>query len=315
MFEELWPDASDKPYDESLGELSDALSNCDSVIIGAGSGLSTAAGYLYAGEIMDRYFRDFQEVYHIRDMYSGGFYPFPTRGEYWAWWSRHIWLNRYRPIPNDLYERLLDLVRGKDYFVLTTNVDHCFQRAGFDKSRLFYTQGDYGLFQSVSPGGAARYKTYDNETIVRQMLLSQGWEITPDNMLKIPAGGNIRMTIDTSLIPVCPDDGEDMVPNLRSDDTFVEDAGWHEAATRYNAFLERHENRHILYLELGVGNNTPVIIKFPFWRQTLENKNAVYACINKGAAIAPPKIRNRSILIDADIYQVVRDLQKNRMRS
>ena len=297
-----------KTYDEDIARLKDALSSCDAVVIGAGAGLSTAAGFRYSGEIFERYFRDFKEKYSIRDIYSGGFYPFPSETEYWAWWSRHIWINRYVPMPGNLYGRLLEKVKDREYFVITTNVDHCFQRAGFDKERLFYTQGDYGLFQSCNPHGASQGKTYDNEESVRRMLLSQGFVIEADGTLLIPEKAEIRMSIDPELIPVCPDDGERMVPNLRSDDTFVEDEGWQKAARRYAGFLQRYRGGKVLFLELGVGGNTPVIIKYPFWRYTAENANAVYACINMGEAVAPQEIMDRSILLDEDIAKCVEDL-------
>lgn len=307
----------------STAALREALNEADAVIIGAGSGLSTAAGFTYSGDRFERYFGDFAARFGIRDIYSGGFYPFPDAETFWAWWSRHIWVNRYAPVPTDLYERLLQAVQAKDYFVLTTNVDHCFQRVGFAKDRLFYTQGDYGLFQSVRPHGPSRGKTYDNEETVRQMVLSQGFEIAPDGNLRIPEGKEIRMTIDPALIPTCPDDGGPVTMNLRSDDTFVEDAGWHAAAARYGDFLARHGieargfftadsrakvNRDydgkILFLELGVGANTPGIIKYPFWQMTYDCENAVYACLNKGESFAPEEIRDRSICIDGDMMEI-----------
>lgn len=284
------------------------LDEADTVIIGAGSGLSTAAVYTYSGERFNTYFSDFAEKYKIQDIYSGGFYPFPDMETYWAWWSRHIWVNRYVPIPNDTYDRLYDLVKDKDYFVLTTNVDHCFQRSGFDKKRLFYTQGDYGLLQSSNPHGASAHKTYDNEEICRKMLLAQGFEIGEDNSLIIPEGADIRMQIPTELVPYCPDDGELMTTNLRADDTFVEDEGWHQAAERYTEFLRRHEGTKTVFLETAVGFNTPVIIKYPVWQYTDQNDNATYACINMREALAPRQIQDRSILIDGDIREAVADL-------
>ena len=287
--------------------LREALDECDAVVIGAGSGLSTAAGYRYTGDIFEKYFGDFGEKYGIRDIYSGGFYPFPSMEEYWAWWSRHIWVNRYAPIPNDLYERLLKLVKDKDYFVITTNVDHCFQRAGFDKKRLFYTQGDYGLLQSSRPRGASADKTYDNETIIRQMILAQGFEIGTSGELIVPKGVTLKMAVPADMIPYCPDDGELMTTNLRADDRFVEDEGWHLAAERYSNFL-RTRGGKILFLELGVGANTPGIIKYPFWRFVAEDDNAVYVCINKGEAYAPDEIRDRSICIDGDIGEIMNEL-------
>lgn len=267
---------------EQLGK---ALAQADHVLIGAGAGLSSAAGLLYSGERFERYFSDFQEKYGISDMYSGGFYPFETPEERWAWWSRHIWVNRYEPGATSVYKRLLELVTDKDHFVITTNVDHQFQLAGFDKNRLFYTQGDYGLFQCSRPCAQV---TYDNEEIVRKMVEQQ-------RDMKVPS----------ELIPRCPRCGEPLTTNLRVDETFVEDPGWHEAARRYRDFLDRTKGSRMLLLELGVGNNTPGIIKYPFWQMALENENAVYACLNLGGAYAPKEIEARSIVIDADISAVL----------
>lgn len=289
--------ASTRTCSQELDRLAAALERCDAVVIGAGSGLSTAAGLTYTGERLQRYFADFVARYGFADMYSGGFFPFRTEEERWAYWSRYIWINRYAPLPSDLYQRLLALVADKDYFVLTTNVDHCFQRAGFGKQRLFYTQGDYGLWQCSEPCHA---KTYDNCAIVRQMVEAQGWRIAPDGELLPPEEGAApKRFIPTSLIPHCPVCGKPLTMNLRCDDTFVEDAGWHAAAARYQDFLRRHRRRRVLYLEIGVGGNTPVIIKFPFWRMTAENPLATYACVNPGEALAPTQIADRSILIDA----------------
>lgn len=265
------------------------LDEADTVIIGAGSGLSTAAGYTYSGERFNTYFSDFAEKYKIQDIYSGGFYPFPDMETYWAWWSRHIWVNRYVPIPNDTYDRLYDLVKDKDYFVLTTNVDHCFQRSGFDKKRLFYTQGDYGLLQSSNPHGASAHKTYDNSLI-------------------IPEGADIRMRIPTELVPYCPDDGELMTTNLRADDTFVEDEGWHQAAERYTEFLRRHEGTKTVFLETAVGFNTPGIVKFSFWKMTGEWPDATYVCLNQGQAYAPDEIKEKSICINGDLKEILAEL-------
>lgn len=261
------------------------LAETDIVVIGAGAGLSAAAGLTYSGERFERYFHDFHEKYGITDMYSGGFYPFPSLEEYWAWWSRHIWINRFQDAPEPVYRQLLDLVSDKDYFVLTTNVDHQFQRAGFDKKRLFYTQGDYGLWQCSEP---CHEKTYDNETAVRQML-----------------AGQKEMKIPTGLIPRCPLCGKPMTMNLRSDNTFVQDEGWYQAQERYTAFLRRCGESRVLFLELGVGANTPGIIKYPFWRLTAKNPDAVYACVNQGEAFAPREIAGRSICIDSDIGRVL----------
>ena len=306
-FTNVWTKRPSGTYAEQVEKLKQALSDCDAVLLGAGSGLSTSAGFTYSGERFERYFHDFIEKYHIPDMYSGGFYPFPSPEVFWAWWSRHIWVNRYMDAPKPVYQTLLSLVRSKDYFVLTTNVDHQFQKAGFDKQRLFYTQGDYGLFQSVEP---RLKKTYDNEEAVRKMVLAQGFAIGANGELTVPEGATLKMEVPTELVPICPDDGKRMVPNLRSDDSFVEDAGWHAASKRYADYLESHDGQRILLLELGVGGNTPVIIKYPFWRMTEKNQNATYACINFGEASAPGKITDRSICIDADIGGTLDALQR-----
>ena len=279
---------AEQTFKRRVERLADALLQADAVVIGAGSGLSASAGFTYGGERFFKYFGDFAEKYGIRDMYSGGFYPYKTLEEYWAWWSRHIYYNRYVEPPVPVYQRLLELVKEKDYFVITTNVDHCFQKAGFDKERLFYTQGDYGLWQCSGP---CHQETYDNEEQVRQMIAEQK-----------------DMQIPTELIPRCPRCGKPMTMNLRSDAAFVEDAGWHRAARRYEAFIGRMDGGRVLFWELGVGANTPVIIKYPFWRMTHQNPEAVYACVNYGEAYAPREIAGRSICIDGDIGETLKQL-------
>ena len=294
---------------DGIAKLRKAIDEADAVVIGAGAGLSTSAGFIYTGERFDKYFSDFASKYHFSDMYSGGFYVLECPPEeMWAYWSRYIWINRYMPIPNDTYDRLYDLVKDKDYFVITTNVDHCFQRSGFDKKRLFYTQGDYGLLQSSNPHGASAHKTYENEEIMRKMMLAQGFEIGENNELIIPEGREISMRIPTELIPYCPDDGEQMTMNLRSDDKFVEDEGWHQAAERYSEFLRRHEKLKVLFLEAAVGMNTPSIIKFQFWKIVNQWPDATYACLNYGEAYAPDEIINRSICINGDIREILMKL-------
>ena len=291
---------------DGVDKLRDALKEADSVIIGAGAGLSTSAGFEYAGERFEKYFRDFADKYHFEDMYSGGFYVMELPPEeQWAFWSRNIYVNRYMDSPKPVYERLFDLVRDKDYFVLTTNVDHCFQKAGFDKHRLFYTQGDYGLWQCSEP---CHEKTYDNAETVRAMVEAQGFEITEDGMLAVPEGVTLKMTIPTELVPHCPVCGKPMRMNLRSDDRFVEDEGWHRAAERYSDFLRRHRNMKVLFLEAAVGFNTPGIVKYSFWQMTNEWPNATYACLNYGEAYAPEEIAKKSICINGDIGEILNQL-------
>lgn len=280
---------STESYSEQIDRLKNEIENADAIIIGAGAGMSTSAGFTYDGERFEKYFSDFHKKYGFSDMYSGGFYPYETLEEYWAWWSRHIWINRYAITAGKPYTDLLNIIKEKDYFVLTTNVDHQFQLAGFDKKRLFYTQGDYGLWQCSK---ACHDKTYDNEETVRQMVAAQ-------KDMKIPS----------DLIPKCPVCGAPMIMNLRCDDSFVQDKGWYTAAECYEDFIRRHKDLRILFLELGVGTNTPVIIKYPFWQMTAKNPNAIYACINYGEAVAPSEIAKQSICINKDISKVLQDLQ------
>lgn len=290
---------------ETLPKLKDALAKADAVVVGAGAGLSTAAGMTYAGERFRRYFADFEDRFGFHDMYSGGFYPFPNEQMQWAYWSRFIWINRYAPGATPLYRQLMQALEGKDYFVLTTNVDHQFQLAGIDKHRLFYTQGDYGLWQCSEP---CHEQTYDNYEQVRAMVEAQGFTVAEDGELLLPADGAPKMHIPPELVPRCPVCGKPVAMNLRADDTFVEDAGWHAAAERYHEFLRRHEGMQTLYLELGVGGNTPGIIKYPFWQMTSANARATYACINKGEACCPAPIEHQSILIDAGADEVIPEL-------
>lgn len=288
MFSRIWTKLSTQSCSEPLERLKAALRDCDAVVIGVGSGLSTAAGFTYNGERFEKYFSDFAAKYGIKDMYSGGFYPFATPEEHWAYWSRYIYINRYMDAPKPVYNDLLKLVQDKDYFVITTNVDHCVQKAGFDKKRLFYTQGDYGLFQCSEP---CCQETFDNEAVIREMVKRQ-------EDMKIP----------TELLPTCPHCGKPLTMNLRSDDTFVEDKGWHRAAERYENFFRTRAGQKILFLELGVGYNTPVIIKYPFWQMTAKNPNATYICINQGQAVCPQEIELQSVCINADIGQVLQSL-------
>jgi len=282
-------------YSTQIAQLQQALDCADAVVIGAGAGLSASAGFIYNGERFEQYFSDFRAKYGFEDMYTGGFFPFATQEEHWAYWSRYIWVNRYTDAPEPVYDALLALVADKDYFVLTTNVDHCFQKAGFDKKRLFYTQGDYGLFQCSGP---CCQETWDNEELICRMMEEQR-----------------DMRIPTKLLPRCPKCGKPLTMNLRSDDTFVQDKGWYAAAQRYEDFLRRHKVSSMVFLELGVGYNTPGIIKYPFWNMTAQNPKAVYACLNAGQTYTPKEILSQSIAINHDIGgvfdQIVRDALAN----
>ena len=278
-----------------IEKLRKALQSADAIVVGAGAGLSTSAGFTYSGERFEQHFSDFIGKYGFTDMYSAGFYPFPSEEEHWAYWSRHIYYNRYVPAPKPAYDNLLKLLKDKDYFVITTNVDHQFQKAGFDKKRLFYTQGDYGLFQCAKP---CHQKTYDNEETIRKMIAVQV-ETRHGTSLQIPS----------ELVPRCPVCGGPMKVNLRADETFVEDEGWHAASERYTEFIRRHKDGRVLFLDLGSGGNTPVIFKIPFIRWTMQNPNATYATVNLGEAFTVDQIADRSIVINGDIGEVLEKLR------
>ena len=290
MFSRMSITKSTEDYWKQISKLKSAFESADAVVVGAGAGLSTSAGFVYTGERFRKHFSDFEEKYGFHDMYSGAFCQYDTPEEHWAYWSRFITVNRYMDAPKPVYEEIFKLVKDKDYFVITTNVDHCFQKAGFDKKRLFYTQGDYGLFQCSEP---CCQETFENEEIVRLMMERQE-----------------DMRVPTELLPVCPYCGKPMTMNLRSDNRFVEDEGWHKAAERYEDFLRTKGDRRMLFLELGVGYNTPGIIKYPFWQLTATNPKAIYACINYGEAVCPDEIKQRSICIDNDIAKVLEDLKR-----
>ncbi len=279
-----------KPIDNgtNIKLLGKVLKKTDAILIGAGSGLSAAAGLTYSGERFRKYFSDFIREYNLTDMYSAGFYPYGTPERYWAYWSKHIYHNRYEFRGNNMYKNLLSLIKDKDYFILTTNVDHQFQLNGFDKKRLFYTQGDYGLFQCSKP---CHDSTYDNKELIYKMVETQ-------KNLKIPL----------ELIPYCEKCGSPMTTNLRKDKFFVQDSGWYKAHENYRQFLLKHEHSRIIFLELGVGSNTPGIIKYPFWSMTKSMVNSTYVCINKEEAFSVKSIIDRAILINEDIKTVLENL-------
>ena len=272
----------------TIEKLKKLIDEAEVVVIGAGAGLSSAAGFEYGGEFFREHFPEMHKLGY-KDMYSAGFHHFDSSEEKWAYWAKQIFYTRYQGV-KELYRDLLDVVKDKNYFVITTNVDHQFQLAGFDKNRLFYTQGDYGLFQCSTP---CHNKTYDNEDFIHKMLKE-----TKDN--KIPS----------YLIPKCPICGKEMTTNLRCDDKFVEDDGWHKAAENYQKFLEDNKNKKILFLELGVGWNTPVIIKYPFIRMTHQFNKAYYVCINKGDNYVPDEIKSKSLIIDDDIKKMIELIKK-----
>ena len=268
-----------------LAKIFEKIENYDVVLVGIEAGIFASAGFEYSGERFERYFFDFKEKYDIKDMYEGGFYPFSSLEEYWAWWARQIYYNRYDVEIGKPYRDLLKILKDKNYFVLTTNVDHQIQKAGFDKAKLFYTQGDYGLWQCSTP---CHNKTYDNEEKVRMMI-----EMQKD--MKIPS----------HLVPYCPVCKKPMTMNLRIEDTFVQDEGWEQAKERYSDFLEKYKYSKIMFLELGVGSNTPGIIKYPFMQMTIQNENAMYVTINKQNSYLPKAIKDRSVQVQGDIAEIL----------
>lgn len=283
-------------HDEKIAKLKQELMTAERIVVGAGAGLSTSAGLTYSGERFDRYFFDFKARFGIRDMYSGGFWTFPDDETRWAWWARHIYYNRYIAPPKPVYESLLSLLKDKTCFVITTNVDHQFQRAGFDQKRLFCTQGDYGLFQSVNPSVQI---TWGNEEWVMEAMAAQRFIRDENGIFQVPQNRQLSMRIPHELIPRSPD-GQAVTMNLRSDQTFVEDKNWQEASANYAGFLKACEGKHVLFLELGVGSNTPVIIKYPFWAMTAANPKGIYACVSLTDAVCPREIEPQSICIEGD---------------
>lgn len=293
-----------KSCSDPIHELQNLINNADKIVIGAGSGLSSSVGLTYDGTRFDKYFFDFKQKYGIQDMYSGGFYSFPMQEEFWTFWSRVIWINRYMSAPKKTYQKLMSLIGDRDYFVITTNVDHQFQKNGFDKNRLFYTQGDYGLFEKIDSNDQ---QTYDNYSFIKRMILAQGFRISKNNELIVPVDG-IKMKIPEELIPKI--DNLAVRLNLRIDDNFVQGKGWYKAANRYQTFLSNIDSKRVLYLELGVGMNTPAIIKYPFWELTIKNNWANYVSISQGKIYIPEQAVDRSLAIKADIDDVFNRLLK-----
>ena len=273
---------------EKIEKLKQEIKNSDYILIGAGAGLSTSAGFLYDGKRFEDNFKDYIKKYGFTDMYSAGFYNFPTLEEYWAYFSLYVYINRFDIEENETYLNLYNIVKDKNYFVITTNVDGRFIDSKFDKDKIFAVQGDFALFQCSKP---CRQETFYNEKYIREMIKYKK-----------------EMKIPTELIPKCPYCGRNMSMNLRADDTFVQDKNWDEQKNRYEEFLKMSDNSKILFLELGVGFNTPSIIKYNFWRMTLNNKKSVYASINLGECYCASDIEERSICIDYDIAEVLKKL-------
>lgn len=280
-----------EPYEEQIRSAARYLQEADYVLIGAGAGLSTAAGLTYSGKRFQDNFKEFIEKYGMQDMYSAGFYPFGTEEERWAYWCRHSYVNRIAPPAMPLYEKLFAMVKDMDYFVLTTNVDHQFQKAGFQNERIFATQGDYGRIQCMK---GCHPKTYDAVSMFTQMNQAQ-------KDCKIPS----------YMVPRCPVCGGPMAMNLRCDQYFVEDDSWNQAAENYGRYLKQLKKGNVLLLELGVGFNTPSIIRFPFEKMVRENKNINLVRLNLDEAVIPESFGKRGIGINRDLCESLNDIRKN----
>lgn len=279
-------------YEDQIDRAAKNIRNTDCVIIGAGAGASTAAGIQYGGKRFTDNFAEFIKKYgeyYMTDMYAAGFYPYPSEEAKWGYWSKHALMNRFDPPALPLYTELYDIVKNKEYFVLTTNVDHQFYKAGFDEKRIFATQGDYGKIQCQK---ACHSKTYDAKDLFRKMDKARRDCLIP-----------------SELVPKCPVCGGNMAMNLRCDNYFVEDEAWHEAADRYAGFLEQHKDKKVVLLELGVGFNTPIIIRFPFEKMVRENSSYSLIRLNMDEAVVPESFGERAIGIGGDMAKAITDIR------
>ena len=279
------------------------ISSSKAILIGAGAGLSTSSGFDSSGEIFHKYFFDFEKKYKITDKYSGSFYPFPKKSEFWAFMSRNIYLMRFSGSPKKTYNILYEIFKDKNYFILTTNVDHLFQKAGFDKNRMYYMQGDMGLLQCKKP---CHLKNYENYDLIKDMLIDQGFSFDSNGELVV--GNNIKSEINEKLIPKCPVCGGEMDFNLRIGNNFVEDNGWHKHKKLYADFVTKYKNDDILYIELCVGYNTPAIIKYNFWNRVNNNKKARFISINLEESDVPNEIKDRSLVISGDADKIINEI-------
>ena len=278
-------------YEDQIRNAVNLIKDADTVIIGAGAGASTAAGIEYGGKRFREKFHEFIMKYgghYMTDMYAAGFYPFPSEEAKWGYWSKHALINRFDPPALPLYKELYDIVKDKEYFVLTTNVDHQFYKAGFADERIFATQGDYGKIQCQR---GCHPKTYDAKELFQKMDAARKDCLIP-----------------SELVPKCPVCGGNMAMNLRCDNYFVEDEAWHEAADRYADFLEQHQSEKVVLIELGVGFNTPIIIRFPFDKMVRENASYSLIRLNKDEAVVPESFGKRAVGIGGDMAHAITDI-------
>jgi len=272
-------------YESRIAQAKIALNEADAIIVGGGAGLSAAAGILYSGKRFTEPFAPFITKYGFKDLYTSSFYPFATEEEKWAYWARHISLNRYETGATQLYQDLYRLVQHKPYFVITTNVENQFEKSGFPSAKVFEIQGDYSYLQCAK---GCHNQLYYNEQLVENMI-----EMTND--CKIP----------TDLVPKCSVCGGNMDPNLRSNQYFVQDEKWYEKETAYKEFLANYEGNKIVFLELGVGYNTPGIIRYPFERMTYQNEYATLIRLNKDDPNGAEENKEKTIWFTNEMLEVI----------
>lgn len=277
-------------YSSRILQAKQAIKQADYIIIGAGSGLSTAAGLLYSGEKFEKDFKEFIEKYHFDNLYSASFYEFKTQEEKWAFFAKMIKLNRYNEKPLKLYQELYEVVKNKEYFVLSTNVDGQFYNSGFDKDKVFEVQGDYSYLQCEN---ACHKKLYNNKELVEKWLRNtKKFQIPSDLVMKCPVcGGNMNM-------------------NLRKDANFVQDENWYRQSKKYEDFLSRSKDKNVVLLEIGVGFNTPGIIRFPFEQMTANSEKTTLIRINKDYPNPMLEIENKIISFDEDTNKIIEDLKE-----
>ncbi len=280
------------PYAEQIEQAARAIREADHVLLGAGAGMSTAAGAEYGGKFFEENFAEFQKIYgkgpYMRDMYSAGFYPFPDQESKWGLWSHLALLAGADLDVTRLHKTLLNALKGKKLFLLSTNADHQFEKAGYPEEQIFATQGSYRRIQCKR---GCHPKTYDSVELFRRMELER-----KDG--RIPG----------ALVPRCPVCGGEMTMNLRVDDCFVQDDDWYAAEERFSRFLSRALGCRLVLLELGVGFNTPTIIRFPFEKLAREHKNITLVRLSRSKALVPAGLGERAVGINADMAKSITDL-------
>ncbi|WP_404900444.1 Sir2 silent information regulator family NAD-dependent deacetylase [Priestia filamentosa] len=277
-----------KTYKARIEKAKKEIEDTEFILIGGGAGLSAAAGITYGGKRFTDNFSAFIKKYGLTDMYSSGFYPYKTQEERWAYWAKHIYVNRFEPGPTILYKDLYQLVKDRTYFVITTNVDSQFEKSGFPVDKIFEVQGNYGYLQCAQ---GCHDKLYYNESLVREMIKK-----------------TVDCQIPSELVPICPVCGGNMDPNLRINQYFVQDEKWYKQNKLYNEFLKQSEGKRNVYIELGVGFNTPGIIRYPFEQMTYHNEKATLIRLNKENSTGMKENADKTVTFNEDIKEVVSEI-------